>query len=318
MAVGGYLKLFRKITNWEWYDDVYVKHVFLDLLIKANYKDKEWHGILIKRGQFLTSRRQYAKDLHISEQKLRGILNKLEMTNEIKIQTTHQYTLITVVNFEIYQDEKEKTTHEQPTNNPQNNQQSTHKTTHKATHKKETKSVDNSDIEETQKKKTTHETTHEETEKQPTENTKNNPNIRNNNINNNNILLNYTKLNLLFNYLIYKEQNFENLTESDRNVIINRLKQLDLYFDFKDTTCFKYMTDPEEKIFETKLIYWVFTSIWLSEYRMYFDNLNRNNFFFRFLKCKKYIPINSKSSEKELKHFISYFIKSLMDELKKD
>lgn len=318
MAVGGYLKLFRKITNWEWYDDVFVKHVFLDLLIKANYKDKEWHGILIKRGQFLTSRRQYAKELHITEQKLRGILSKLEMTNEIKIQTTRQYTLITIVNFDVYQDEKEKVTHEQPTNDTQNNPSTTHEITQTTTHEIKMESIENSAIEEDEKEKVTHKTTQVKTEKQPSNSSENNPNIRNNNINNNNILLNYTKLNLLFNYLIYKENNFETLTESDRTAIIYRLKQLDLYFDFKDTTCFKYMTDPEEKIFEIKLYYWVITSIWISEYRMYFNNLNRNNFFFRFIKCKKYIPINSKSSEEELRHFVSYFMKSLMDELKKD
>lgn len=121
MRLGGYLKLFRKIDEWEWIDDIDVTYVFIRLLIKANYKEKEWHGITIKRGQFLTSRRSLAKIMNLSEQRMRTVLSKLEATGEIRIETAQRSTLVTIVNYEFYQSETEKATQQQPNTQPNNN-----------------------------------------------------------------------------------------------------------------------------------------------------------------------------------------------------
>jgi len=51
----GWIKLHRKLLDWEWYDDVNTTRVFLHLLMVANHKDNNWRGITIKRGQKLTS-----------------------------------------------------------------------------------------------------------------------------------------------------------------------------------------------------------------------------------------------------------------------
>jgi hypothetical protein len=51
----GFIILHRKILNWEWYQDPDVFRVFMHLLIRANHKDNRWQGILIKRGQLVTS-----------------------------------------------------------------------------------------------------------------------------------------------------------------------------------------------------------------------------------------------------------------------
>ena len=48
-----YIKLFRKMLNWEWYTDVNTKVLFLHCLLKANWKDGSWHGHKYKRGQFI-------------------------------------------------------------------------------------------------------------------------------------------------------------------------------------------------------------------------------------------------------------------------
>jgi hypothetical protein len=45
----GWLKLHRKLLQWEWYPDVNVRLVFIHCLLKANYEDKHWKGKLIKR-----------------------------------------------------------------------------------------------------------------------------------------------------------------------------------------------------------------------------------------------------------------------------
>ena len=40
----GWIKLHRQILDWEWYDDINVKVLFLHLLLTANYEDKKWQG----------------------------------------------------------------------------------------------------------------------------------------------------------------------------------------------------------------------------------------------------------------------------------
>lgn len=121
----GWVKIFRNLINWEWYDDIYVKVVFLHLIITANYEEKIWHGIHIKRGQVLTSRKHLSEDLKLSEQQVRTALKKLEKTKEITINTTNKYTLVTIENYDFYQERGDKTTNSLTSNQPATNQQLT-------------------------------------------------------------------------------------------------------------------------------------------------------------------------------------------------
>ena len=99
----GYIKLHRSITEWEWYDDIPTKVLFLHLLITANWKTKKWRGITIKRGQILTSISQLAKQTQLSVQQVRTSLSKLELTSEVTKSTTSTYTIITIKNYGMYQ-----------------------------------------------------------------------------------------------------------------------------------------------------------------------------------------------------------------------
>ena len=47
----GWIKLHRKILDWEWYTDAPVRILFEHLLLTANSEDKKWRGMTIKRGQ---------------------------------------------------------------------------------------------------------------------------------------------------------------------------------------------------------------------------------------------------------------------------
>jgi hypothetical protein len=101
--MSGYIKLFRQLKEWEWYSDSNVKSLFLHCLLSANYKDKNWKGIEIKRGQFLTSLKHLADELGLSVQNIRTALEKLIKTGEVTKQPTSTYTLITVCKFDSYQ-----------------------------------------------------------------------------------------------------------------------------------------------------------------------------------------------------------------------
>lgn len=102
-GASGYIKLHRKITSWEWYDDPAVFRVFIHLLLHANYEDRKWHGIEIRRGEYLTSRAKLAAETKLSEQTIRRALTCLKSTNEITIRTTKRWSLITVENYTKYQ-----------------------------------------------------------------------------------------------------------------------------------------------------------------------------------------------------------------------
>lgn len=144
----GFVKLFRSITEWEWYQDANTMRVFLHLLLHANYKPKKWQGITIEAGQFITSRDKLAVDLKLSVQQIRTSLNKLKSTSEITIKTTNRFTVITINKWQQYQGHEETKSDvnedyqptEQPASQPTDNQQIT--TTKKDKNEKEEKKKD--------------------------------------------------------------------------------------------------------------------------------------------------------------------------------
>lgn len=100
---GRWIKLYCKITEWEWYNDLATKVVFLHLLFTANWKPAEWHGITIERGQRLVSLRNLARDCQLSLQQIRTALKHLNTTHEITQCTVSKYTIITITNYDVYQ-----------------------------------------------------------------------------------------------------------------------------------------------------------------------------------------------------------------------
>lgn len=103
MLLEGYVRLFRSINEWQWYDDPNTKSLFLHLIVNANYKPGYFKGIPIERGQILVGRIELSKILGISEQEVRTSIKRLKSTNDITTKSTTKGTLITVVNYEKYQ-----------------------------------------------------------------------------------------------------------------------------------------------------------------------------------------------------------------------
>ena len=73
----GSIKLHRAIVNWEWYSDPNTMRVFIHCLLKANSIDSEFKGVTIKRGSFITGRTILSKELGLTPQQVRTVLNKL-------------------------------------------------------------------------------------------------------------------------------------------------------------------------------------------------------------------------------------------------
>jgi len=123
--MSGFITLHRKLLDWEWYKDINTKTLFIHCLLKANWEDKNWRGLNIKRGSFVTSYDGLSKETNLTIQQIRTAIFKLSKTQEINIQTTNKYTLLSVVKYEDYQSLEIKSTHKQQTNNTQNNKQIT-------------------------------------------------------------------------------------------------------------------------------------------------------------------------------------------------
>lgn len=114
----GYIKLFRKMLEWEWYQDAAVSRVFLHLLLTANYEDKQWKGRNVRRGQRVTSSQMIADELLLSKKTVYSALKKLESTGEIQCEPHNKYTLITVRHFDDYQAEPDEKQAPQATKTP--------------------------------------------------------------------------------------------------------------------------------------------------------------------------------------------------------
>ena len=116
----GFVKLYRRIVNWEWYTDANTIRVFIHLLLKANHKATKWRGQIIERGSFISSYGIIARELRLTVQKVRTSFLKLISTGEITYKSTSQYSIITINNYELYQ-ENNKQNNNQITNNQQTN-----------------------------------------------------------------------------------------------------------------------------------------------------------------------------------------------------
>ena len=100
----GWVKIYRKMTEWEWYKDGNTTRLFLHLLLTANTKDGKWQGVSIKRGQVATSLSSLANDLGLSIRNIRTSLAKLKTTRNLTCQATNKLTIITICKFEDYQE----------------------------------------------------------------------------------------------------------------------------------------------------------------------------------------------------------------------
>lgn len=99
----GFVVEYRKIMQWEWYTDVNTAHLFRHCILRANYQDTVWRGIAIKKGSFITSLQTLSTETGLTVKQVRIALEKLEKTGEVANCSTSKYRIITVKNYDNYQ-----------------------------------------------------------------------------------------------------------------------------------------------------------------------------------------------------------------------
>lgn len=144
MAAKGWISLHRKIQDcflWENDEPFDRRSAWIDLLLLANHKDAktmfDGKPIVVKEGQRITSIRVLAQRWGWSTKKTTNFLKVLESENMIVKQSDRKKTLLTIVNYSIYQDvgnseetqkkhsgdtEETLRKHRLPTNNNDNNE----------------------------------------------------------------------------------------------------------------------------------------------------------------------------------------------------
>ena len=117
-----FIQLHRKMLEWEWYDDINTTRLFIHILIKANWSDKNWRWIIIKRWEFLTSLWKLSEETGLTLQQIRTCIKKLKLTSELTSEWHSSYTLFKVKNYDDYQ-----TSNIQPNNQITNKEQTNNK-----------------------------------------------------------------------------------------------------------------------------------------------------------------------------------------------
>lgn len=108
--MSGWIKLHREILNWEWYSHINTRVVFLHCILRANYEDTIWRGIPIKRGQFIASMNTLSNEIGISVKSVRTAFDNLKRSNDVVTNGQTQFTVFTVVNYDMWQTEDEQQT----------------------------------------------------------------------------------------------------------------------------------------------------------------------------------------------------------------
>lgn len=106
-----FIKVYRKLLDWEWYTDINTKTLFIHCLLRANWKAGMWHGVAYDAGEFITSLSRISAETGLTIRQARVALEHLEMTGEVTSRMTDKVTnkkftkfrVITVNNWDGYQ-----------------------------------------------------------------------------------------------------------------------------------------------------------------------------------------------------------------------
>ena len=99
-----YFKMYRSILEWRWFKDARTLQVFIYLISSANIKPNGFMGVDIHRGELATSYDSIAEATGMSREQARTCVAHLKKTGEIETERHSKFLLISIVNYESYQD----------------------------------------------------------------------------------------------------------------------------------------------------------------------------------------------------------------------
>ena len=123
MSSHGWVCLHRKLLENPIFKNDKLFRVFMYCLLKASHSDHDQLVgdtiVPVKIGQFVSGRKKISSDTGLTEQNVRTSLSKLEKLSILTIKPTTKYSLISVANWDKYQQINQQVTNNQPTSNQQ-------------------------------------------------------------------------------------------------------------------------------------------------------------------------------------------------------
>lgn len=120
----GYIKLWRKIFDSGIQQEPMTFTMWIWILCNVTHKPLNYIArgqcIKLNPGELIIGRKKLSKELRISERSVRTCLHHLETWGNVTIRTTNRFSIINVINWEIYQGQEIK-------NDQQNDQEVTSK-----------------------------------------------------------------------------------------------------------------------------------------------------------------------------------------------
>ena len=120
-----YIKLSRKILEWEWYSDINTCRLFIHMLLKANWKSGKFQGVEIERGSFASSYEKLSNETNLTVMEIRTALKHLISTGEVTVKRHTKFSVFTIKNYIMYQSSDMQTNSQITVNQQLNNSQLT-------------------------------------------------------------------------------------------------------------------------------------------------------------------------------------------------
>lgn len=98
-----WIKAYTSLLDWEFFFDPLILRTWVYLLLKANHKDVVWHGVVVKRGELVTSLSTLSRELRMSVKQMRRVLGALKTAGHVTSKWASKYSIITICEYDIYQ-----------------------------------------------------------------------------------------------------------------------------------------------------------------------------------------------------------------------
>lgn len=99
----GYIKLSRRLTKWEWYQNANTMRVWIHLLLNANWESRRFEGTSINRGEMILNYKRFGAEIGLSYQEVRTAIDHLKSTGELTARKDGKFVVISIVNYDEYQ-----------------------------------------------------------------------------------------------------------------------------------------------------------------------------------------------------------------------
>jgi hypothetical protein len=119
----GWIRLYRSLLTNGWLTNHRLLVFWIYCLLKAGHEPQKVlignQQIELLPGQFIMGRKKASRETGLSERQIRTSIDSLRTMQNLTIKTTNKYSLVTLINWEIYQAYEDKPTNKTTSKRPE-------------------------------------------------------------------------------------------------------------------------------------------------------------------------------------------------------